>query len=90
MSLNFAPSRSGFQKVFGINSRLLQDGPKCTFGHIAGMVWNCSVLIRLWVEPDFVAASGLAVKLKAAGFQFPNDFTIAEPGEPAHFRQQPR
>ena len=84
------PNDQAFRKSSGSIPACFRMARMCTLGHIAGMVWNCSVLIRLRVKPDFVAASRLAIKLKTARIQFPNDFTIAEPCEPAHFRQQPR
>lgn len=53
------------------------------------MVRNVSVTICLGVEPNFVAARGLAVKTEAARLQFTDDFTVAVSGEPSRSRRAP-
>jgi hypothetical protein len=53
------------QKIVGRSARLLEDGTKCTFGHVAGMVGDGGVTLNCRIEPDFMRTARLAVELKA-------------------------
>lgn len=81
---------SGLQKIVGTDCCLLEDSSKCTLGHVAGMIRNSCVAIRLRVEPNLMASRCLAVELKAARFQLLDNFAIAKPRQPAHFKRLPR
>jgi hypothetical protein len=61
-----------------IYASLFQNRPECSFGHFARVVGNRCVTIRWALEPDFVTAGGLAIKLEAARLQLTNYFPIAE------------
>lgn len=65
-------------------SGLFEDGPESALRHIAGMVGNSGVSVRLLVVPDFVAAGGLPVKGKAERLKAPGYFAVAETGQPPH------
>jgi len=56
------------QKRVWTNASLFEDGTQCTFGHVARVVGNGRVAVGLAVKPDFVRASGLAVKLEPQPF----------------------
>jgi len=48
---------------------LFQNGAESSFGHISGVIGNGRESFRFGVEPNFVTASRLAVKLEAEPFQ---------------------
>jgi hypothetical protein len=50
------------------------------------MVGNSCIATGSGIEPDFVTASGLAIKYEAANFELSNDLPIPEPREAAHSR----
>ena len=66
------------EKIVRVNRRLFQDGSKRSFWHVAGMIRYGRVAFASWVEPDFVASSGLAVKFEPVGFQPSSDFSVSE------------
>lgn len=72
------------QERLGLDTGLLEDGAQCSFGHIAGVVWNRRVAIHCRVEPDFVTARGLPVKLQPQFLQALDDLAVAEARQPAH------
>ena len=79
------PSR--LQEIIRLDSCLPQDRPERSFRHVARMIRNGCIPISAWVEPDFMAPGGLAVKFEAEQFQPPNDLLISESAEPAHSRR---
>lgn len=48
------------------------------------MVWQRRISIRAGIEPNFVAASGLAVEHETARPQFASDLSVAESRQTAH------
>lgn len=59
---------------------LFQDGAQRAFGYIARMSGNGGVSMCGRVEPNFVAAGGLTVKLKAERFESLDDLAVAKSG----------
>jgi len=51
------------------------------------MVRNRGIAVRLWIEPDFVAASGLTVELEATGPELTDDLSVPKSGQTAHLRR---
>lgn len=74
------------QEFIRVDSRLFQDRSQRALGHVAWMIRDCCVPIRPGIEPDFVAAGGLAVELEAARFQLPNKFSVPESRQTSHSR----
>ena len=72
------------QKYFRVGIGLLEDGSQSAFRHVAGVVGNGGVPVGCRVEPDFVAACGLAVKFEAELFLTLDDLPIAEARKPPH------
>jgi hypothetical protein len=72
------------QKLFRLYARLPENGAKRTFRHVARVVGNGGVAVACRVEPDFVAAGGLAVEGKAECLQAFDDLALTETGELAH------
>ena len=62
-------------ELIWINARLPQNRTQRTFRHVAGMVWDCRIAIGPRVEPDLVAPSRLAIKLKSEHFEPAHDFS---------------
>jgi hypothetical protein len=73
------------QEVVYLDPRLPEYRPERSLRHVAGMIWQRCIAIRPAIEPDFVAARGLAVELEPAGPELPNDFSVPEPCQTAHY-----
>jgi hypothetical protein len=61
----------------GFYAGLFQNRPKCSFGHVSRVVGNRCVRVGSGVEPDFVTAGGLAIKLEAARLRLVSLRTIS-------------
>lgn len=70
--------RIDYEKRIRIDSRLFENGTERPFGHIAGMIWNRCVPVCRWVEPDFMTARGLTIKLESESLQLPRDFAVTK------------
>lgn len=65
-------------KIRLINTRLFQDCPQSSFGHVTGMIGNGCKPTSRGVVPDFMASGCMAKKLKAKGLEFFDDLSIFE------------
>ena len=63
---------------------LSEDGPQRPLRQVAGMVWDGGVAARSRVEPDFVAAGGLAIKRKSVTPGAFDDVAVSKAGQPPH------
>jgi YD repeat-containing protein len=72
------------QERLGVDTGLLEDGAQGALGHVAGMIGDGGVAIRRRVEPDLVAARGLAMKLKAKLLEALDDLAIAKARQRPH------
>jgi hypothetical protein len=66
------------QEIIRIDSRLLQDRSERALRHVAWMIWDRGKTPRAGIEPDLMATGGLAVELKTAPLQLPNDLSVSE------------
>src|SRR5450759_1924030 len=78
------------QEVVRLDSRLPQYCPERSFRHVAWMIRHRCITIRAGIEPDFMATRGLTVEFEAAQLQLPNDLSVPESCQAAHFTPRPR
>jgi hypothetical protein len=82
------PALFFIQELIRRNTGLFEDRPQSVLPHIAGMVGNGGVSVRLCVVPDLVTAGCLAVEGKAKRLEMLGYLPVTKSRLPPHLHPQ--